>query len=158
MNSAPLTLGFRSLLKFMYRLEETLSRWCKKDVKEKPLLTVSSWCGEVHHQMWNLHLHPHSNAKHQHTVWCSLFSPSAAMNLLVTKALFFLFFLNFSPQMEVDGPLSAQEQIIILYDIKLQCQQNLSNTDTEVTGKKKKKERKKDLSTTGKPRHRIHQK
>lgn len=47
--------------------------------------------------------------------------------------------------MEVDGPLSAQEQIIILYDIKLQCQQNLSNTDTEVTGKKKKKRKKEGL-------------
>lgn len=40
--------------------------------------------------------------------------------------------------MEVDGPLSAQEQMIILYDIKLQCQQNLSNTDPGFTGKKKK--------------------
>lgn len=62
------------------------------------------------------------------------------------KSTFFpFFFLNFSPQMEVDGPLSAQEQIIILYDIKLQCQQNLSNTDTEVTGKKKKKRKKEGL-------------
>lgn len=41
--------------------------------------------------------------------------------------------------MEVDGPLSAQEQMIILYDIKLQCQQNLSNTDPGFTGKKKSK-------------------
>lgn len=47
--------------------------------------------------------------------------------------------LNCSPQMEVDGPLSAQEQMIILYDIKLQCQQNLSNTDPGFTGKKKRK-------------------
>lgn len=57
--------------------------------------------------------------------------------------------------MEVDGPLSAQEQMIILYNIKLQCQQNLSNTDTQVTGKKKKT--KKKLSRAGKPQHRIHQ-
>lgn len=43
--------------------------------------------------------------------------------------------------MEVDGPLSAQEQMIILYDIKLQCQQNLSRIDTEGTGKKKTKKK-----------------
>lgn len=44
---------------------------------------------------------------------------------------------GFSPQMEVDGPLSAEEQMIILYDIKLQCQQNLSDTDPGFPGKKK---------------------
>ncbi|KAK2906285.1 hypothetical protein Q8A73_010228 [Channa argus] len=33
--------------------------------------------------------------------------------------------------MGFDGPLSAQEQMYILYEIKLQCYQNLSNTDLE---------------------------
>lgn len=57
--------------------------------------------------------------------------------------------------MEVDGPLSAQEQMIILYDIKRQCQHNLSNTDTEATGKKKNKSKK--LIMAGKLQHHIHQ-
>lgn len=39
-------------------------------------------------------------------------------------------------QMEFDGPLSAQEQMYILYEIKLQCYQNLSNIDLETTGTK----------------------
>lgn len=80
-----------------------------------------------------------------------LFSPAALTSLLATRAHFF-----FSPQMEVDGPLSAQEQMIILYNIKLQCQQNLSNTDTQVTGKNQ-KEKKKKLCRAAKPQQRIHQ-
>lgn len=55
--------------------------------------------------------------------------------------------------MEVDGPLSAQEQMIILYEIKLQCQENLSTTDPQVAGKKKKKKTKKNLSVSGEPQH-----
>lgn len=57
--------------------------------------------------------------------------------------------------MEVDGPLSAQEQMIILYEIKLQCQQNLSNTDPGFTGKKK-KQNKKHTSVTGEAQHVRH--
>lgn len=38
--------------------------------------------------------------------------------------------------MGFDGPLSAQEQMYILYEIKLQCYQNLSNIDLESTGTK----------------------
>lgn len=34
----------------------------------------------------------------------------------------------------VDGPLSAQEQMYILYEVKLQCQLNLSSTDPTSTG------------------------
>lgn len=36
--------------------------------------------------------------------------------------------------METDGGLSAQEQMYILYDVKLQCHQNLSNRDLTNTG------------------------
>lgn len=61
-------------------------------------------------------------------------SPGAFMNFCFL--LVFLFVC--SPQIEVDGPLSAQEQMIILYDIKLQCQQNLSHTDPGFTGKNQK--------------------
>lgn len=38
-----------------------------------------------------------------------------------------------APQ-EFDGPLSAQEQMYILYEIKLQCYQNLSNINPASTG------------------------
>lgn len=59
-------------------------------------------------------------------------SSSFVPYVLVTRVCFFP---PCPPQAEVDAPLSAQEQMIILYDIKLQCQQNLSTADTEVTGK-----------------------
>eukprot|EP00064_Thunnus_orientalis_P024827 superscaffoldBa00011282_g25137 len=36
--------------------------------------------------------------------------------------------------MGFDGPLSAQEQMYILYEIKLQCYQNLSNIDPGTSG------------------------
>lgn len=39
-----------------------------------------------------------------------------------------------APQMGFDGPLSAQEQMYILYEIKMQCYQNLSNTEPGTTG------------------------
>lgn len=39
--------------------------------------------------------------------------------------------------MGFDGPLSAQEQMYILYEIKLQCYQNLSNIDPGSTGTKR---------------------
>lgn len=38
-------------------------------------------------------------------------------------------------QREIDGPLSAQEQMYILYQVKLQCHHNLSNIDPEATGR-----------------------
>ncbi|XP_049904790.1 parathyroid hormone 2 receptor a [Epinephelus moara] len=42
---------------------------------------------------------------------------------------FFLCWTSVDAQMEYDGPLSAQDQMYILYEIKLQCYQNLSNID-----------------------------
>ena len=39
-----------------------------------------------------------------------------------------------APQVGFDGPLSAQEQMYILYEIKLQCYENLSNIDPGSTG------------------------
>lgn len=38
-------------------------------------------------------------------------------------------------QMGSDGALSAEEQMFILYEIKLQCHQNLSSRELETTGK-----------------------
>lgn len=40
-----------------------------------------------------------------------------------------------APQIGADGPLSAEEQMYILYEIKLQCYQNLSNIEPASTGK-----------------------
>ncbi|XP_029315723.1 parathyroid hormone 2 receptor isoform X2 [Cottoperca gobio] len=42
---------------------------------------------------------------------------------------FFLCWTSVNAQMELDEPLSAQEQMYILYEIKLQCHQNLSSID-----------------------------
>lgn len=39
-----------------------------------------------------------------------------------------------APQMGFDGPLSAQEQMFILYEVKMQCFQNLSNMEPTITG------------------------
>lgn len=38
------------------------------------------------------------------------------------------------PQMGFDGPLSAQEQMFILYEVKMQCFQNLSNMELVIAG------------------------
>lgn len=37
-------------------------------------------------------------------------------------------------QMGFDGPLSAQEQMFILYEVKMQCFQNLSNMEPAIAG------------------------
>nr|XP_020470567.1 parathyroid hormone 2 receptor [Monopterus albus] len=53
------------------------------------------------------------------------------MNLLlwILAINFFLWWTSVDSQMGFDGPLSAQEQMFILYEIKLQCYQNLSSVD-----------------------------
>lgn len=127
------------------------ARWCKIDVKQKPLPSAavsrmslnnfndSSQILKQHFfkLVWKSGVRPRLFKKKcgsSTPVWCCLF-------LLVPSwiSVFWLFFLkNYSPQIEVDGPLSAQEQMIILYDIKLQCQQNLSSTDPGFTGKNQK--------------------
>ncbi|XP_058478464.1 parathyroid hormone 2 receptor a [Solea solea] len=62
-------------------------------------------------------------------------SRTGTMNWLSRMLLinFFFCFTAVKAQMGFDGPLSAQEQMYILYQIKLQCHQNLSNIDAGTT-------------------------
>uniref|UniRef100_A0A8C8DU63 Parathyroid hormone 2 receptor n=1 Tax=Oryzias sinensis TaxID=183150 RepID=A0A8C8DU63_9TELE len=54
-------------------------------------------------------------------------------NFLTWILNFFLYWQWIDAQMGFDGPLSAQEQMLILYEVKIQCYQNLSSMEPTTT-------------------------